>query len=80
MCECGHDLMQHPPDPARLFAWPCRVCPCNEFKEKMMDIGKEKEKITVEPIVNPVPEPTPEPQPEPAEQPAKQPEKEPVKV
>lgn len=41
-----------------------------------MDIGKEKEKITVEPIINPIKEPNPEP----AKPPVKTPEKEPVKV
>lgn len=41
-----------------------------------MDIGKEKEKITVEPIVNPVPKREPaQPPREPVE-----PKKEPVKV
>jgi hypothetical protein len=42
--------------------------------EGSMDIGKEKEKITVEPIKSPVP------QKEPAPVPVKEPRKEPVKT
>lgn len=33
VCECGHDLGSHPPDPARPFAWPCRACPCDEYAQ-----------------------------------------------
>jgi len=32
-CECGHQLGVHIPDPNRLFAWPCRVCECREYKK-----------------------------------------------
>lgn len=42
-----------------------------------MDIGKEKEKITVEPVVNPIKEPTPV---EPVKEPVRAPQKELVKV
>lgn len=34
LCECGHDLGQHPPDPAHPFAWPCRACDCHEYRER----------------------------------------------
>lgn len=38
VCECGHNLGQHPPDPNRPFAWPCRACECNEYREvKVVD-------------------------------------------
>lgn len=44
-----------------------------------MDIGKEKERITVEPIVSPIPS-RPEREPvEPKHKPVEEPEKEPVK-
>jgi hypothetical protein len=43
-----------------------------------MEIGKEKEKITVEPIRNPVPSKEPVPEREPVKTP--EPKKEPVKV
>lgn len=33
VCECGHVLGSHPPDPRRPFAWPCRACSCSEYKE-----------------------------------------------
>jgi hypothetical protein len=32
MCECGHDLGAHLPDPNRPFAWPCRICGCTEYR------------------------------------------------
>lgn len=32
-CICGHDLGQHPPDPQRPFAWPCRACGCSKYRE-----------------------------------------------
>lgn len=37
VCECGHDLGVHIPDPARPFAWPCRLCECREYREKTYD-------------------------------------------
>lgn len=33
VCACGHNLGAHPPDPDMPFAWPCRVCDCQEYKE-----------------------------------------------
>ena len=38
MCECGHDLGAHPPDPNRPFAWSCRICGCSEYREKSSDL------------------------------------------
>lgn len=32
-CKCGHDLGSHPPDPNRLFAWPCSLCDCALYNE-----------------------------------------------
>lgn len=34
-CECGHDLGIHIPDPNRPFAWPCRACECNTYREDL---------------------------------------------
>jgi hypothetical protein len=45
---------------------------------RTIDIGKEKEKITVEPVIDPVPQRAPEPAKEPVTIP--EPKKEPVKV
>lgn len=35
MCECGHQLGVHIPDPNRPFDWPCHLCPCREYKERI---------------------------------------------
>lgn len=43
VCECGHNLGQHPPDPDRPFAWPCRACECNEYREvKVEDLDPHR--------------------------------------
>lgn len=40
--NCGHELSAHPPDPNRLFAWPCRACDCDEYKSPNSPAEEDK--------------------------------------
>jgi len=58
-----------------------RIYVLRSRKENKMEIGTERETITIEPVVEPVPNPDPapsEPEYEPAETPAETPAEEPV--